>query len=317
MLLEAVQYVIIKVSSNFILDWRLVMAKSMTGFGIGEFKDQYYNLSVECKTINHKYLDINPRIPRKLSFLEDKLRFLIKDHLGRGRVDIFVKFETVTSVGSQLVYDAELAKQYYHILKNIKSDFGLEEPISPVDIAKFPDVVKITEAEDDEEILWNMLSDAANKALENLCNMRIIEGKKLEKDILARADLLERSVCDLEKYTDTIEKEYKDKLYARISELLDDPKVVDEYRLAQEVAIYADKSNITEEIVRFKSHINQLRDTVTADESVGRKMDFLIQEMNREVNTMGSKSSDVSIANLVINMKAELEKIREQVQNIE
>ena len=317
MLLEAVQYVIIKVSSNFILDWRLVMAKSMTGFGIGEFKDQYYNLSVECKTINHKYLDINPRIPRKLSFLEDKLRFLIKDHLGRGRVDIFVKFETVTSVGSQLVYDAELAKQYYHILKNIKSDFGLEEPISPVDIAKFPDVVKITEAEDDEEILWNMLSDTANKALENLCNMRIIEGKKLEKDILARADLLERSVCDLEKYTDTIEKEYKDKLYARISELLDDPKVVDEYRLAQEVAIYADKSNITEEIVRFKSHINQLRDTVTADESVGRKMDFLIQEMNREVNTMGSKSSDVSIANLVINMKAELEKIREQVQNIE
>lgn len=317
MLLEAVQYVIIKVNSNFILDWRLVMAKSMTGFGIGEFKDQYYNLSVECKTINHKYLDINPRIPRKLSFLEDKLRFLIKDHLGRGRVDIFVKFETVTSVGSQLVYDAELAKQYYHILKNIKSDFGLEEPISPVDIAKFPDVVKITEAEDDEEILWNMLSDAANKALENLCNMRIIEGKKLEKDILARADLLERSVCDLEKYTDTIEKEYKDKLYARISELLDDPKVVDEYRLAQEVAIYADKSNITEEIVRFKSHINQLRDTVTADESVGRKMDFLIQEMNREVNTMGSKSSDVSIANLVINMKAELEKIRERVQNIE
>ena len=317
MLLEAVQYVIIKVSSNFILDWRLVMAKSMTGFGIGEFKDQYYNLSVECKTINHKYLDINPRMPRKLSFLEDKLRFLIKDHLGRGRVDIFVKFETVTSVGSQLVYDAELAKQYYHILKNIKSDFGLEEPISPVDIAKFPDVVKITEAEDDEEMLWNMLSDAANKALENLCNMRIIEGKKLEKDILARADLLERSVCDLEKYTDTIEKEYKDKLYARISELLDDPKVVDEYRLAQEVAIYADKSNITEEIVRFKSHINQLRDTVTADEFVGRKMDFLIQEMNREVNTMGSKSSDVSIANLVINMKAELEKIREQVQNIE
>ena len=317
MLLEAVQYVIIKVSSNFILDWRLVMAKSMTGFGIGEFKDQYYNLSVECKTINHKYLDINPRMPRKLSFLEDKLRFLIKDHLGRGRVDIFVKFETVTSVGSQLVYDAELAKQYYHILKNIKSDFGLEEPISPVDRAKFPDVVKITEAEDDEEMLWNMLSDAANKALENLCNMRIIEGKKLEKDILARADLLERSVCDLEKYTDTIEKEYKDKLYARISELLDDPKVVDEYRLAQEVAIYADKSNITEEIVRFKSHINQLRDTVTADESVGRKMDFLIQEMNREVNTMGSKSSDVSIANLVINMKAELEKIREQVQNIE
>lgn len=293
------------------------MAKSMTGFGMGDFKDQYYNLSVECKTINHKYLDINPRLPRKLSFLEDKLRFLVKDYLNRGRVDIFVKFETVASVGSHLVYDAELARQYYDILKNIKSDFCLEEAINPVDIAKFPDVVKITEAEDDEELLWNMLSLASKKALENLCQMRIVEGQKLEKDILARADLLEKSVCDLELHTGTIEKEYKEKLNTRIGELLDDPNVVDEYRLAQEVAIYADKSNITEEIVRFKSHINQLRDTVTADESVGRKMDFLIQEMNREVNTMGSKSSDVSIANLVINMKAELEKIREQVQNIE
>lgn len=293
------------------------MAKSMTGFGMGDFKDQYYNLSVECKTINHKYLDINPRLPRKLSFLEDKLRFLVKDYLNRGRVDIFVKFETVASVGSHLVYDAELARQYYDILKNIKSDFGMEEAINPVDIAKFPDVVKATESEDDEELLWSMLSLASKKALENLCQMRIVEGQKLEKDILARADLLEKSVCDLELYTGTIEKEYKEKLNSRIGELLDDPNVVDEYRLAQEVAIYADKSNITEEIVRFKSHINQLRDTVTADESVGRKMDFLIQEMNREVNTMGSKSSDVSIANLVINMKAELEKIREQVQNIE
>lgn len=293
------------------------MAKSMTGFGMGDFKDQYYNLSVECKTINHKYLDINPRLPRKLSLLEDKLRFLVKDYLNRGRVDIFVKFETVASVGSHLVYDAELARQYYDILKNIKSDFGLEEAINPVDIAKFPDVVKVTESEDDEELLWSMLSLASKKALENLCQMRIVEGQKLEKDILARADLLEKSVCDLELYTGTIEKEYKEKLNSRIGELLDDPNVVDEYRLAQEVAIYADKSNITEEIVRFKSHINQLRDTVTADESVGRKMDFLIQEMNREVNTMGSKSSDVSIANLVINMKAELEKIREQVQNIE
>ncbi len=316
-LLEFIQYAIIKINSNFILDRRHIMAKSMTGFGMGEYKDQYYNLSVECKTINHKYLDINPRLPRKLSFLEDKLRFLVKDYLSRGRIDIFVKFETVASVGSQLVYDSDLAKQYYSILENIKKDFGLEEHISAIDIAKLPDIVKLTESKDDEELLWSMLSEASNKALKNLCEMRVIEGKKLEKDILTRADLLEKAVCELEKYTDTVEKEYKDKLYTRINELLDDPNIIDEYRLAQEVAIYADKSNITEEIVRFKSHINQLKNFITNDESVGRKIDFLIQEMNREVNTMGSKSSDIAIANIVIDIKAELEKIREQVQNIE
>ncbi|MEG0250166.1 MAG: YicC/YloC family endoribonuclease [Peptostreptococcus sp.] len=293
------------------------MAKSMTGFGIGEYKNDSYNVSVECKAINHKYLDINPRLPRKISFLEDKLRALVKDYLSRGRIDLFIKFETVKSSGVKLQYDDELASQYYDILRRIKRDFDIEDDLNVTDIAKFPDIITASESEEDEELLWDMLSEAAEISLKKLCEMRVLEGEKLEEDILNRTNILENSILDIEKYSDNVVKEYKDKLNNKISEILEDPSVVDESRLAQEVAIYADKSNITEEIVRFKSHIVQLRNTVKKDDTIGRKMDFLIQEMNREVNTIGSKSSNIDITNLVIDIKAELEKIREQIQNIE
>ncbi len=293
------------------------MAKSMTGFGIGEYKNDSYNVSVECKAINHKYLDINPRLPRKISFLEDKLRLLVKDYLSRGRIDLFIKFETVKSSGVKLQYDDELASQYYDILRRIKRDFDIEDDIKVTDIAKFPDIITASESEEDEELLWDMLSEATEISLKKLCEMRTLEGEKLEEDILNRTVILEKAILDIEKYSDSVVKEYKDKLNGKISEILEDPSVLDESRLAQEVAIYADKSNITEEIVRFKSHINQLRNTVRKDDTIGRKMDFLIQEMNREVNTIGSKSSNIDITNLVIDVKAELEKIREQIQNIE
>lgn len=293
------------------------MAKSMTGFGIGEYKNDSYNVSVECKAINHKYLDINPRLPRKISFLEDKLRLLVKDYLSRGRIDLFIKFDTVKSSGVKLQYDDELASQYYDILRRIKRDFDIEDDIKVTDIAKFPDIITASESEEDEELLWDMLSEATEISLKKLCEMRTLEGEKLEEDILNRTVILEKAILDIEKYSDSVVKEYKDKLNGKISEILEDPSVLDESRLAQEVAIYADKSNITEEIVRFKSHINQLRNTVKKDDTIGRKMDFLIQEMNREVNTIGSKSSNIDITNLVIDVKAELEKIREQIQNIE
>lgn len=293
------------------------MAKSMTGFGMGEYKDDKYNISVECKTINHKYLDVNPRLPRKVSFLEDRLRQLVKDYISRGRVDMFIKFDTVSSSGAKLVYDEDLAKQYFEILKRIKDGFDLKQEINPVEISKFPEVVSVTEAEDDEEILWNALREASEKALMSLSNMRKEEGTKLEKDIRERSNLLEKYIYDVERFSDTVVEDYRDRLNQRIGEILENPALVDEARLAQEVAIYADKSSITEEIVRFRSHINQLRNTIVNDDSIGRKLDFLIQEMNREVNTIGSKSSAIDITNLVIQIKAELEKIREQVQNIE
>jgi len=289
----------------------------MTGFGMGEYKDEKYNISVECKTINHKYLDVNPRLPRKVSFLEDRLRQLVKEYISRGRVDLFIKFDTVSSSGAKLLYDEDLARQYFEILNKIKSGFSLECQIDPVDISKFPEVVSITEAEEDEEVLWSMLRKASENALLNLSNMRKEEGTKLEIDIKERTDLLENYIGDIERYSSTVVEDYRNRLNQRIGEILENPAIIDETRLAQEVAIYADKSSITEEIVRFRSHINQLRKTIVNDESIGRKLDFLIQEMNREINTIGSKSSAIDITNLVIQVKAELEKIREQVQNIE
>ncbi len=293
------------------------MAISMTGFGRGEYKDDNYHFLVECKTINHKYADINIRLPRKLSFLEDKARILIKDYIKRGRVDLYIKLDLLGSEDVNLKFDEELATQYVSILKQIKDKFDLVDDISVMNIAKFPDVIKTEEKEDDEDKLWSMLKVALENALLKLKEMRSEEGRKLAMDIQNRCDLLKNYIEDIEKYSYNVVIDYKEKLKNRISDILEDPSIIDENRLAQEVAIYADKSSITEEIVRFKSHIEQLKNTVVKNESIGRKIDFLIQEMNRETNTIGSKSSDLNITNLVVEVKSELEKIREQIQNIE
>ena len=293
------------------------MAISMTGFGRGEYKDDNYQFLVECKTINHKYADINIRLPRKLSFLEDKARILVKDYIKRGRVDLYIKLDLLGSEDVNLKFDEELATQYVSILKQIKDKFDLVDDISVMNIAKFPDVIKTEEKEDDEDKLWSMLKVALENALLKLKEMRSEEAKKLAEDIQNRCDLLKNYIEDIEKYSYNVVIDYKEKLKNRISDMLEDPSIIDESRLSQEVAIYADKSSITEEIVRFKSHIEQLKNTVVKNESIGRKIDFLIQEMNRETNTIGSKSSDLNITNLVVEVKSELEKIREQIQNIE
>lgn len=293
------------------------MAISMTGFGRGEYKDDNYQFLVECKTINHKYADINIRLPRKLSFLEDKARILVKDYIKRGRVDLYIKLDLLGSEDVNLKFDEALATQYVSILKQIKDKFDLVDDISVMNIAKFPDVIKTEEKEDDEDKLWSMLKVALENALLKLKEMRSEEGKKLAEDIQNRCDLLKNYIEDIEKYSYNVVIDYKEKLKNRISDMLEDPSIIDESRLAQEVAIYSDKSSITEEIVRFKSHIEQLKNTVVKNESIGRKIDFLIQEMNRETNTIGSKSSDLNITNLVVEVKSELEKIREQIQNIE
>ena len=293
------------------------MAISMTGFGRGEYKDDNYYFLVECKTINHKYCDINIRLPRKISFLEDKARNFVKNYIKRGRVDIYIKLDLLGREDVNLKFDEILANQYVNILRNIRDKFDLVDDISVMNVAKFPDIIKTEEKEEDENLLWSMLSKALEQALLKLTDMRNEEGQRLAQDILDRCDILESTIEDIEKYSYNVVIDYKEKLNNRISEILENPSIVDESRLAQEVAIYADKSSITEEIVRFKSHIKQLRSTIIKDESIGRKIDFLIQEMNRETNTIGSKSSDLNITNLVVEIKSELEKIREQIQNIE
>jgi uncharacterized protein (TIGR00255 family) len=293
------------------------MAISMTGFGRGEYKDDKYSFLIECKTINHKYADINIRLPRKISFLEDKARNLIKDYVKRGRVDLYIKLDVLGDEDVNLKFDESLASQYVDILKQIRDKFDLVDDISVMNIAKFPDIVKSEEKEEDEDVLWSMLKKALEEALSKLKEMRSEEGEKLAQDVIKRCDLLKNYIEEIEKYSYNVVIDYKEKLNSRIGEILENPSLVDENRLAQEVAMYADKSSITEEIVRFESHIQQLKKTIVKNESIGRKIDFLIQEMNRETNTIGSKSSDLNITNLVVEVKSELEKIREQIQNIE
>ena len=293
------------------------MAISMTGFGRGEYKDDNYYFLVECKTINHKYCDINIRLPRKISFLEDKARNFVKNYIKRGRVDIYIKLDLLGSEDVNLKFDEVLASQYVNILRDIRDKFDLVDDISVMNVAKFPDIIKTEEKEEDEELLWSMLRKALEETLIKLKEMRSEEGQRLAKDVLERCDLLKSLIEEIEKHSYNVVIDYKEKLNSRISEILENPSLIDESRLAQEVAIYADKSSITEEIVRFKSHIEQLKNTIVKDESIGRKIDFLIQEMNRETNTIGSKSSDLNITNLVVEIKSELEKIREQIQNIE
>ncbi|MDD5878477.1 MAG: YicC family protein [Clostridiales bacterium] len=293
------------------------MAISMTGFGRGEFKNDNYHFLVECKTINHKYCDINVRLPRKISFLEDKIRNYVKNFVKRGRVDLYIKLDLIGSEDVNLKFDDKLATQYVNILKEIKEKFDLQDDISVMNVAKFPEIVKCEEKEEDEDLYWSMLKEALDMSMEKLTQMRKEEGEKLAIDTIERCDILANLIDEIEKYSNTVVDEYREKLNNRISEILENPSIIDENRLAQEVAIFADKSSITEEIVRFRSHIEQLRKTVEKNDSIGRKIDFLIQEMNREVNTTGSKSSNINITNLVVEVKSELEKIREQIQNIE
>ena len=293
------------------------MAISMTGFGRGEFKNDNYHFLVECKTINHKYCDINVRLPRKISFLEDKIRNYVKNFVKRGRVDLYIKLDLIGSEDVNLKFDDKLATQYVNILKEIKEKFDLQDDISVMNVAKFPEIVKCEEKEEDEDLYWSMLKEALDMSMEKLAQMRKEEGEKLAIDTIERCDILANLIDEIEKYSNTVVDEYREKLNNRISEILENPSIIDENRLAQEVAIFADKSSITEEIVRFRSHIEQLRKTVEKNDSIGRKIDFLIQEMNREVNTTGSKSSNINITNLVVEVKSELEKIREQIQNIE
>ncbi|MZQ76299.1 MAG: YicC family protein [Peptoclostridium sp.] len=293
------------------------MSVSMTGFGRGEYRDENYHFTVECKSINHRYLDINIRVPRKIAFFEERIRSQAKQYLKRGRVDIFVGMELTGESESELKLDLKLAKGYHEVLKKIAGEIDVKNDITISSIARFPEVVKLLEKEEDEELIWKSLAPALEEAFRTVRDMRKVEGDKISADIIMRCALMEEYLSEVEKLSDTVVVEYKDKLTGRIKDLLGAGAAIDEARIAQEAAMFADRCSITEEIVRFRSHIIQLGATLKEDDSVGRKIDFLIQEMNREANTIGSKSSNLRITQLIVDIKSELEKIREQVQNIE
>lgn len=293
------------------------MIESMTGYGRGEYLDEKYHFIVECKSVNNRYLDLNMRIPRKISYLEDFIRHIVKKYISRGKVDLFIKLELNQIGDIKITYDKNIVKEYINVLNDIEKEFGILNETNVIDIAKFQDVIKIDENQLDENEIKNSLSFALEDSLKKLKNMRQNEGEELKNDILSRCVLLKEGIIEIEFLSKDVEIEYREKLFNKIKDLFNNLGYkIDEQRILQEAAILADKSSIDEEITRFKTHIYQL-ESILDNDTVGRKMDFLIQEMNREINTIGSKTTKIEVTNLVVNIKSELEKIREQIQNIE
>ncbi len=291
------------------------MIKSMTGFGRGKYEKDGRNYSIDIKSVNHKYSDIGIRMPRILNPFEDRIRKKMAETILRGKIDVFVNFENYSNIGNTIHFNLELAKEYVKGLEELAKETGVEYNMDVMALAKMPEILKIEEDES-EEILGKELMLALDEALKNFVQMREVEGQKLIQDMEKRMAWIEEKVNEIEKYSGTLVKEYMQKLESRVKELMD-AKVVDENRLAQEIAIFSDKSSIEEELTRLKSHIMQFRNFLKENSPIGKKFDFLIQEMNREINTIGSKANCLEITNRVIEVKTEIENIREQVQNIE
>jgi uncharacterized protein (TIGR00255 family) len=292
--------------------------KSMTGFGRGEFQDNEHRLIVEIKAVNHRYNEIVIRMPKNLGPLEDKIRRSVSNVLVRGRIDIFITMDEYGQKKRAVRIDKELAIAYNKALKDLGELFSAEVNDNIYQIAKFPDVIKVEEVTEDVIVLWPKLSQAVDVAIHNLMSMRLAEGLNIQEDLALRITTIESYITTVEQRAPQVLVEYRERILGRMRELLatvgEEP---DAGRILQETAIFADRSSITEELVRLKSHLTQFRAALNADEAVGRKLDFIVQEINRETNTIASKANDFNIANTVVEIKSEIEKVREQIQNIE
>ncbi len=287
----------------------------MTGFGRSEYEKDGRHYGIEIKSVNHKYQDISIRSPKFFNRFEDGMRKKIAECIVRGKIDVFVNFENYSNEGSSIHFNVGLAKEYIKELEELARETGIPYEISMMDIAKMPEIFNLKE-EGDESIIANELMTALAEALQNFVTMRETEGQKLMEDLQKRIVLIEKYVSEIETYAGTLVEEYRQKLEIRVKELMKS-QVVDENRLAQEIVIFSDKSSIEEELTRLKSHISQFHHFLAESSPIGKKFDFLIQEMNREVNTIGSKANCLEITKRVIELKTEIENIREQVQNIE
>lgn len=294
------------------------MVKSMTGFGRAEYSDGKRNIIVEMKAVNHRYSDITLKMPRRYSFAEEKLKAIVKGVARRGKIDVSIMVENITEDDTTVKLNAMAAKQYYHNLKELSSMFELQGDITLQMLASMPDVLKAVPDVEDEEAIFRSLSIPVAEAAAKLNEMRIVEGAKLAEDIIYRGGLIHTMVREIEQRSPEVVTGYTAKLKERIQELIGNAAEVPEDRILVEAAIFADKCNVTEELVRLNSHISQLENIITkSTQPDGKKLDFLVQEMNREANTIGSKANDITITNYVLDIKSEIEKIREQVQNIE
>lgn len=288
----------------------------MTGFGRCEITEGQRKFTVELKSVNHRYLDVNIRMPKKLNFFESAIRNLLKQYAQRGKVDIFITYEDSSENQVALKYNVALAEEYLSYLKQMQESFGLDNDIRVSTLSRYPEVLTMEEQVVDEEELWNGLEKALKGAFTQFVETRTVEGENLKKDILAKLDEMLELVAYIETRSPEIVTEYRAKLENKVKELLGDTQI-DEGRLAAEVIIFADKICTDEETVRLKSHIEHMRSTLEEKEGIGRKLDFIAQEMNREANTILSKANDLDVSNHAIDLKTGIEKVREQIQNIE
>ena len=290
--------------------------KSMTGFGRAKLETNDRVYTIEIKSVNHKYNDISVKLPRNLSYIEDKIKKEINNNISRGKIDVFVTFENYNESGEDIVINHELAQKYIKELKKVAKENKINSEISITEIVKMPDVLILKKSEDEESTIEVEVLQCLKEAISNFIQMRQVEGNKIKEDLARRIDEVESNIEKISKYSAGLIEEYIVKLEERIKEILK-VDVVDQARLATEVVIYADKCSIEEELTRLRSHVIQFKNLLNEEKPVGKKIDFLLQEMNREINTTGSKSGCIEITNLVIQVKTQLEDIREQIQNIE
>lgn len=292
------------------------MIKSMTGFGRYEISEGERKFTVEMKAVNHRYLDVSIKIPKKLSFFESAVRNMLKKYIERGKVDVFVTYEEYTQNNVCIKYNKDIAEEYMKYLDQMAGDFSLENDIRVSTLSRYPEVFTMEEQTMDEEELWRELEQAVQGAAENFVEAREAEGENLKEDLIGKLDAMAVHVDFITDRSPHIIKEFKEKLREKIQELLEDTRV-DESRLLTEVTIFADRVCVDEELVRLRSHIAQTKEALLAGGSVGRKLDFIAQEMNREANTILSKTTDIEVSGHAIELKTEIEKVREQIQNIE
>ncbi len=292
------------------------MIKSMTGFGRCELSDDFHKITVELKSVNHRYFDVNIKMPRRLNFFEAPIRAILKEYVQRGKVDVYITCEDLRQKDVQVRYNRAVAAEYLGYLREMAREFQLEDDVRVSTLSRYPEVFSMEEAGVDEEELWQLLEKALRGALDQFVSAREAEGSRLKADLVSKLNHMLVNVDQVEARAPELLQEYRQKLEAKVAELLMDTQI-EESRLSAEIVLYADKICTDEETVRLRAHIQSMLDALESPEGIGRKLDFIAQEMNRESNTILSKANDLETSNLAIDLKTEIEKVREQIQNIE
>ncbi len=290
--------------------------KSMTGYGRAQKILNGRDILVEIRSVNHRYYEYSSRVPRAFNYVDEKLKALLKQGISRGKVEVNVTINNIEGRDTEIALNKGAAEGYVNALRSVSAELGLEDDLTLSKLIKLPDIFNIQKTPDNEEQVWDDVAAVAGEALDKFVSMRETEGEKLRNDVLEKSDLILKMVGQVEALSPKTVENYRGKLYQKLSELLES-KDIDQQRILTEAAIFAEKIAVDEETVRLRSHVSQLRDMLNSADPIGRKLDFIVQEMNREVNTIGSKAQDLNITKIVVDMKAEIEKIREQIQNIE